>query len=458
MSRTRKVCAHDALQLEPSSYAEEVGFSRATPDRRLAATTASGRNSLAARGQGAGVLEKLTQDAANKLRDAFPAPLVLPNDDLAWDPKYPPQSFRSWLNGKTRNKPTKRRKTLYVAAVPQITTSVGFMEEWLQPSVRVDTKSRSSERLASPPAQNFVKYLSAFYHELPVKPFPHQLRFIPWKEAKKPSKLSGDTINYVGLAAGNNCTRIRVRPSPDGVFKGQLNLNDILDAVIEMLPEDAYSVILLIDHDIHEGEEDDFCCGRAYGGSRVAVVSTARYNPILDDHATIDYAHMWPASHCKSYIDSMCQVEGLKPAARRAKQASNASGPLWEAVDAVTDHKEPSTLDEQRALWFSRLVRTVAHELGHCLGMDHCVYYACMMQGTAGMAEDVRQPPYLCPVCLSKVSYAIAYELEGRDEAGRDEYIRERYRSLVTFCNSWRQVDLFAGYLSWICARLKQLG
>jgi len=93
------------------------------------------------------------------------------------------------------------------------------------------------------------------------------------------------------------------------------------------------------------------------------------------------------------------------------------------------------------------------HELGHCMGMDHCVYYACNMQGTAGMKEDGRQPPYLCPVCLGKVSYAIACELQQGNEEKRQAYVRKRYDSLREFCEKWQETALFAGYGAWVQTR-----
>ncbi|KAI1387176.1 uncharacterized protein F4822DRAFT_275788 [Hypoxylon trugodes] len=458
MPKNQKVCSHEALELEPSAYAKEAGFVWSSPDRRLAATTKSGRNPLITKGQNAKTLEVLTQDSASKLSSAFPGPLVLPNDELALNPKYPPQSFRSWLNESLRKnrKPNKRRQTLYVATAPEITSSVGFMKKWLQPHVKKGGKLMAAEMLNSLPTEDLVNFTGAFYHGMPVKAFPHRLQFVPWDEPKKSGKRDSN-MDYVGLLAGNNCTRIRARPCPDGTFGRQLNLEDLLDAAIEMLLGDAYSIILLFDHDMYEDEDDDFCCGRAYGGNRVAVVSTARYHPALDDHAEIDFAHMWPASHCKSYVDSACTLEGVEPTPKKTQRMDDALGPLQAASEAAGNLAEPSTSEDRKALWFSRIARTTVHELGHCLGIDHCIYYACVMQGTARMAEDVRQPPYLCPVCLSKVSHAIACELGGRDEAGKEEYVKERYRSIANFCESWKQVGLFAGYGAWIRARLEQL-
>lgn len=75
---------------------------------------------------------------------------------------------------------------------------------------------------------------------------------------------------------------------PDGVLPYQLNLNGLLDVASSVIPEDAYAILLLVEQDLFEDEDDDYCCGRAYGGSRIAVVSTARYNPSMDALQKVD--------------------------------------------------------------------------------------------------------------------------------------------------------------------------
>lgn len=334
-----------------------------------------------------------------------------------------------------------------------------MMQTWLRPDLSAGKGSKKQAPVAETTprlaAEDFVDYLGAYYHGFETKLFPEGLRFVPWKEKSRASKKSPQQ-QYVGLAtADGNTTRIRTRPSPDDIFSGQLSLEDILDAAIAMLPKDAYSIVLLMDHDLYEDEEDDFCCGRAYGGSRVCVVSTARYRPELDIKIELDHAHMWPASHCRDYVAKLCAEQDIHNSTRVVPERSPSA--LRAAVDAASLVKREDTPKSLQGLWFSRLARTVAHELGHCFGIGHCIYYACLMQSTAGVAEDVRQPPYLCPVCMSKVSYMAGVELLQGSEESRKDYLEGRYQALESFCNRWKHVGLFAGYQAWLKVQLADL-
>jgi archaemetzincin len=322
---------------------------------------------------------------------------------------------------------------VYVVAPPRIGDGLAFLRDWAHPK-----KGRAYPNVLPAQPTDILDYVAAFYRGLPVKLLTSNIQFLPWDSDKASSKT---VPKYVGLAVSDECIRIRTRACPDKVYAHQLNLDDLLDAAISVLPEDAYALCMLVDHDLYEDDDDVFVCGRAYGGSRVAVVSSARYHPGLDKVHSVERDHAWPASHCQEYINGCCNAA---PVAKRQRTTPSRTPTPSErlkvsvaAASAVPDID--SSLDLLSALWLSRMCRTVSHELGHCFGIDHCVYYACSMQGSASLAEDARQPPYLCPVDLAKVLYAT-----GTTAA-------ERNRALVEYCNRAgnRGSQLFAALAAW---------
>lgn len=381
--------------------------------------------------------------------ESFPALLGLPGDALDQDSDCEGQSTQEWLHGEYRNEVTKRRKTIYVVAPPTISADVSFAQSWTTPQTSL--KPQGAEDLPPPNVGHLVEYLQAFYHGLPVKVLQKpQLQLTSWEDesnSKAATKKQTDPpIEYIGLSTTSQSTRIRVRPSLDGLFSGQLNLNDLLDVAISILPADAYALLMLAHHDLYEDEEDDFCCGRAYGGSRVAVVSAARYRPGLDDLQQVDRLHSWPASHCERFVRS--QVQG-KPSKRRKRNPENesvgsqyAQSAIVAAVSATNALSTLSIPAELTTLWLGRVCKTASHELGHCFGIAHCSYFACIMQGTASLAEDSRQPPYLCPVDLVKVLRAT-----GASEG-------ERYGELVKVCDKWRGDRMFDAFAAWLRVRM----
>lgn len=440
MMATGYRCSHSSLVVDVSPTGDEAGYKRLDWKRRVAATTPSGR-----------VSKSNQTDEPRELASTFPGPLVLPGDDLAYDPSHPPQSLRSWSNLRERNRVTCNRKTIYVARPPLISegafstitrvTSTGL-------ECRKKGKAKKEARQGAvepPPFDDTLEYLRAFYHGFEVKEYTPALLFEPWGTSDKDA-----TPSFVGLKEGPaaSYTRIRVRPSPDGLFAHQLNLGDLLDGAIRILPKDAYALLILVDHDLYEDDDDDFCCGRAYGGSRVAVVSPARYNPLLHECEGIDQEHTWPASHCASYVASQSGLHEM-PA---TSSHHSSSSPLHQAVTAFR-----SGLSDLDGLWLFCLARTAAHELGHCFGLGHCVYYACVMQGTASVAEDYRQPPYLCPIDARKLAWAAEEGGSGRwGVFDQRTYEREACEAMVRFCARWEKVGVWAGYRAWLETRLRR--
>jgi archaemetzincin len=381
-----------------------------------------------------------------------------------------------WLGERKKISAKAKRRVVYVAAPPSVSADAPFINDWTTPCSMKESK-HSASGASAPNTQDAVEYLEAFYHGVPVQMLPTPLTFALWEDggprpAKRArTKAKSSQPKYISLQTSTSATRIRTRVDPNGTFPKQLCLDDILDCAIgDLLPSDAYALLLLTDHDLYEGEEDDFCCGRAYGGSRVAVVSTARYRPEMDRESKVEREHAWPASHCKEYVEGVCcaheEEGGVKQKGGKRRKAAEGksegadpshsaalNSPLALAVRAhVGSLSSISTSISSRSLselWLSRVCRTAAHELGHCFGMDHCVYYACSMQGTASLVEDARQPPYLCPVDLAKLMAAVG---------GDGETIKARYRALKEYCTRHEGTPLFDSYAAWIRGRLEDIG
>ena len=461
-----KVCTHQNLIFTPSPHAHEAGYKQPTLAQREAAANPQGSLPF--------LFKNGRQDLGPK-ESTFPAPLVLPDDELSRDPKYPVQSMKDWLMGGYRNAVTKRRKTIYVLPPPGCGVGSESVKGWTVPRLGKDGKRAKGEKdqregWTDKATENVLGYLRAFYWGMEVKMLDvgEGLQFTREGEEKEkgksrkegPKKEESPTL-WLNTHKPDDLIGIRTRATPKGAFSHQLNLTDLLEFAIEILPQDAYALLMLVEHDMFEDEEDEFVCGRAYGGSRVAVITTARYDPALDVMQGVERVHVWPASHCQDYIQR-CIEEAkeeeedgeAQPKRKRQKMTTVEGQKQGDRVSpmqaAVTAHTSLPSLDLSPSsaalsgLWLGRVCRTVSHELGHCFGIDHCVSYACCMQGSASIIEDARQPPYLCPVDLAKVLRA----------TGADDKIQERYRALEEFCRRFSKVHLFEAFGKWIEGRM----
>ncbi len=77
--------------------------------------------------------------------------------------------------------------------------------------------------------------------------------------------------------------------------------------------------------------------------------------------------------------------------------------------------------DNFRELMLLRSCKVLVHEACHMFGMEHCIYYDCVVNGSNHLEEADRRTVRLCPVCLRKLQHSTGFDA------------RKRYRELAKF-------------------------
>jgi archaemetzincin len=72
-----------------------------------------------------------------------------------------------------------------------------------------------------------------------------------------------------------------------------------------------------------------------------------------------------------------------------------------------------------------RALKVLNHEIGHILGLAHCIFYQCTMNGSNSLWESDRRPIHLCPVCREKLEWNL-----GCDRLTRYRGLRDFYRKV----------------------------
>lgn len=133
----------------------------------------------------------------------------------------------------------------------------------------------------------------------------------------------------------------------------QLLAGDLMNLLSRRLPGDAYCQLGLTMVDLYPQESWNFVFGQASLSSHVGVYSFARYDPRF-------YGEKWKA--------------------------------------------------DSKTLVLTRSCAVLAHETCHMFGMDHCIYYSCLMNGSNHLQETDAAPLHLCPVCLRKLHYSAGFD------------------------------------------------
>ncbi|KAL2373760.1 hypothetical protein RJZ57_001779 [Blastomyces gilchristii] len=217
----------------------------------------------------------------------FPSPLVLPGDDIALDADYPHQSFDSWLREEDRNETASRKNVVHVAAPPDIQPDVSFIYQWDTSQIKRDTSVPTLK------VEDVLNSLETFYLGSPVKlqPNPIPVSFTSWESGgtrRGPkTKTKQEEPEYTRFNIEIECVRIRTRAAPDEIFQRQLKPRRPSRCCNQHSAQKCERTNI-DKQNFYESADDTFVCGRAYGGSRVAVVSASRYNPILDGKHNVD--------------------------------------------------------------------------------------------------------------------------------------------------------------------------
>lgn len=98
--------------------------------------------------------------------------------------------------------------------------------------------------------------------------------------------------------------------------------------------------------------------------------------------------------------------------------------------------------DVPQPLFLARCMKLMTHELGHTLGLRHCIWFRCVMNGSNSLSEEDATPLEPCPVCLRKLHKACGFDVverwralaAGLTETGQDEqaaWVRARLEDLA---------------------------
>lgn len=169
----------------------------------------------------------------------------------------------------------------------------------------------------------------------------------------------------------------------------QLQGNSLLLKIRQIMPADAICLMALTMSDIYDTPPDLFVAGLAAGNRRVGVFSFKRYDPTL----TFSTEHWYQM---------------------RSKRGNE------------QEHSPHMTRDLETKVILQRSCKLLVHEIAHLLGLDHCIWYSCCMNGSGHLSEDFRQSMYLCPIDLRKLQHLCGFKVMSRYERLREFFKKHR--------------------------------
>ncbi|CAF1373267.1 unnamed protein product [Adineta steineri] len=226
----------------------------------------------------------------------------------------------------------------------------------------------NDDRLSLLNINHLIDYTQRFF-QTEVKLLPLFTNF-NWNKSKRTwictTKSRNDSTKEITL-------RTRFNPTSE---HSQICVDNVLNLLKRSVPQDARCLVAITLHDFYSSESDLFIAGLAQGNARVAAFSFFRYDPRLKFGD--EFWYDWKIKQTQSKLISKTLL--------------------------------------------LRSCRLLTHEIGHLLGIDHCIYYNCLMNGSGHLKEDFSQPLFLCPIDMRKLS-----------ELAKFDFI-QRYEQLLEFC------------------------
>ena len=220
---------------------------------------------------------------------------------------------------------------------------------------------------SAPDFSSLVEYVSIF-HGLPVKVLTG-LHLHCHKTNVQMVKRDTESDAQEGSRKGQRSTSHRIKCRYNSQTNHtQLRISSLLATLKQYIPKDAFFAVALTTYDLYDEAPDLFVAGMA-SIDRVAVFSFFRYNPTLSFSK-----EFWYEIHQTKQVDQ----------------------------------------EVKQKMILKHSCKLVVHEIAHLLGVDHCIYYECCMNGSGHLTEDFRQPMFLCPVDLHKLKTLCGYNVIDR--------------------------------------------
>jgi archaemetzincin len=74
---------------------------------------------------------------------------------------------------------------------------------------------------------------------------------------------------------------------------------------------------------------------------------------------------------------------------------------------------QPRGPDYEKTL-LRRSCKVLVHETAHMFGLQHCIYFRCVLNGSNHLAESDARPMHVCPVDLRKLHHSVGFDVTMR--------------------------------------------